>query len=140
MWLLVVIPTMFAAVIMCIYFAYKGLEMGNIHTITNESNKRIEYFLEKYPEDSILLEKYKINDCINNGYSSYEIEHIASKNISDSQLVVDMIYLVRLVYDDQTEKYKVTQRFTTFGTVEFYISNKELDNGTWTMEWKRESS
>lgn len=118
------------------YVTYKGLELGNIYAITKESNRRLEHFLENYPHDETLLQKYKVNQKIDKSYKKYKINHIVSRNIGDSELIVDVIYEIKLLYEEKEVQYKVIHSFTRLHGVEFNISKKELDNGIWIMEWK----
>lgn len=133
---IILTPIIIAVIIILYYAAYKGLEISNIYIITKESNKKLEIFLENYPSDKTLLQIYGIKQIVDNGYDSYEIKHIKSRNISDSELVVDVIYHVKLIYKEKVVKYEVIHKFTRFGRVELYLSKKELEDGTWIFKWK----
>ncbi len=125
--------------IVALVLANKLFEQQSIKKIAGIATMKLEDFLEEYQKDEkISANKYNISkyhEFPKFGYDRFLVEIISSKNISESELNIEIKHKVRLFYGKKKINYIVTHGFATFSFGKTWLTKKDIENGAWVMEW-----
>lgn len=126
-------------IIVALVLANKIFEQQSIKKIAEIATTRLEDFLEEYQKDEktsvIKYNVSKYHEIPKFGYDRFLVKIISSKNISESELNIEIQHKATLFYGKKEISYMVTQGFATFALAKTRLTEKDIKNGLWVMEW-----